>query len=50
MFGFFVLMLILSVLTDNTHEVIVNDKIVESELATKNQLTNEIVSDDILKH
>lgn len=49
MFVFFVLMLLLAVLTDNTNEIIVNDKMVESELAMENQLTNEIVTDDVLK-
>jgi len=50
MFAFFVLMLLLAVLTDNTNEVMVNDKMVESELAVENQLTNEVLSDDILKN
>ncbi len=50
MFVFFVLMLLLAVLTDNAHEVRVNDKIVEAELAIENQLTNEIVSDNVLKN
>jgi len=49
MFAFFVLTLVLALLTDNTQEVILNDKMVESELATENQLTHEIVSDEGLK-
>lgn len=50
MLCFFVLMLFLAVLTDNSNDVMVNDKMVESELATENQLTNEVMSDDILKN
>lgn len=50
MFGFLILMLVLAVLTNNTQEVIVNDKIVEREFTTENQLTNEIVSENILKN
>lgn len=49
MFAFFVLMLVLAMLTDNTKEGILNDKMVESELATENHLTHEIVSDEGLK-
>ncbi len=50
MFVFFVLMLLLAALTDHSNEVIVNDKIVISELATDNQLTNDVVSDHVLKN
>ncbi len=50
MFAFFVLMLLLAALTDNSREVVLNDNIVQSELATDNQLTNEIVLDDSLKN
>lgn len=50
MFAFFVLMLLLAALTDNSREVVLNDNIVQSELAKDNQLTNEIVLDDSLKN
>ena len=50
MFAFFILMLLLAALTDNSREVILDANIVQSELAKDNQLTNEIVLDDSLKN
>ncbi len=50
MFVFFVLMLWLAVLTDSSNEMITNDSIVESELATENQLTTEAVSDNVFRN
>lgn len=50
MFAFFVLMLFLAALTDNKPEVNIKDKMVESELATENQLTNETLSYDVIKN
>lgn len=41
-------MLILAAFTDSNRQVIIDDKIVENELEAKNQLTNEIRSDNIL--
>lgn len=49
LFVCFVLMLALAALTDNNYKISLDDNIVESELATKNQLSNEIVLDTVLK-
>ena len=40
MFAFFLMTLLLAVMTDNTNKVLVDDKIVASELATRKS-TNE---------
>jgi len=45
----FVFMLLLAALTDNSYKVSLDDTIVESEIATKNELSNEIVFDTVLK-
>ena len=50
MFVFFVVTLFLADLTDDTNDVLIDDKMVESELAIENQLTNEIVSDKVLEN
>jgi len=50
MFVFLVLVLLLAAMTDNTNEVIINDTVVDSHLATDNQLMNEAVSDNVLRN
>lgn len=49
MFIFWVVMLIVAVITDNANELFLNEKLVESEIATENVPSNELVSEIVLK-
>lgn len=50
MFALLVFMLVLAVFTDRAGTIVIDDRIVESELEAQPQLTNEIISDDVLKN
>lgn len=49
MFLFFILMLFLAVLTENSNNSIVDEKIVAKEIEKENELTNKIVLEETLK-
>ena len=50
MFTFFVFMLLLAVLTENSNEDIVGTKIVKNELKTDNHFTIKELSDNVLNN